>query len=268
MTSVLNLGGGTNSGAMVLRMVRTGDRPDFIVFADTGGELPRTYEFLDALDAWLADWEIKIVRVRGIRNIRNIRTLEQECLETSTMPGIAYGMKSCSMQWKREPIEKFENNEPKLTPRKGQARTTEEKITKILGFDVDEFRRATKKEDERYIYRYPLIEWGWGRDECAEEIARAGLPQPGKSSCFFCPNMEPGEILALPDGYLARALEIERRALTSRTEQVHDGKKIISTIAGLGRDFAWASLVAQSDLFRAPPRDRSMPCDCFDGSTT
>lgn len=266
MRAVINFGGGLNGTAVVTRKVRTGDRPDFIVFADTGGERPETYAHLDAMDAWLASYEMApIVRVRGIRNIRNIRTLEQECLETSTMPGIAYGMKSCSMQWKREPIEKWENNEPALTPHKGRPRAADERITKILGFDLDELRRATKKEDERYVYEYPLIAWGWGRDECAEEVARCGLEIPPKSSCFFCPNMEPHEIMALPPDLLARALEIERRALTARSADVAVGDKIISTIAGLGRDFSWASLIAQQDLFRAPARDRSAPCDCYDG---
>lgn len=47
---VLSLGGGTQSCALAL-MSAQGDLPklDHIVFADTQGELPETYEYIDYL---------------------------------------------------------------------------------------------------------------------------------------------------------------------------------------------------------------------------
>ena len=43
------------------------------------------------------------------------------------------------------------------------------------------------------------MEWGWARDDCIQQIEAAGLPQPGKSSCFFCPSMRAEEIIHLRD---------------------------------------------------------------------
>ena len=34
------------------------------------------------------------------------------------------------------------------------------------------------------------MEWGWSRKDCIQAIRDAGLPLPGKSSCFFCPSMK------------------------------------------------------------------------------
>lgn len=255
--SVLNLGGGTNSAAVIVGMKERGERPDFIVFADTGGELPRTYAFLDELDAWLKTAGFPpITRVR--RELDGGLTLEQQLLKYRDLPSTAYGSKRCSGQFKRDPIEKWENNEPTLTPHKGRKRQPEDRFVKILGFDIDELYRvaaAVGHDESRYIRRYPLIEWGWGRDECVDAIKRAGLSLPGKSACFFCPNRTRSEILSLPPSYLARALEIERVAATNH--------RFGDRIAGLGRTFAWRSLVAQKEMF--VPSDREMPCDCFDG---
>ena len=80
--------------------------------------------------------------------------------------------------------------------------------------------------------RYPLIEdWHWTRDDCIRAIQEAGLPLPGKSSCFFCPSMKRKEIEALkrqyPDLY-RRALAIEENAMPH-----------LKTVKGLGRNYAW-----------------------------
>ena len=43
-------------------------------------------------------------------------------------------------------------------------------------------------------------------------IERAGLPKPGKSSCFFCPSMKKKEIQALWENYpdlFQRAIALE-----------------------------------------------------------
>jgi len=44
MSFVVSFGGGTNSTAMLVGMWERGERPDAILFADTGGEKPHTYQ--------------------------------------------------------------------------------------------------------------------------------------------------------------------------------------------------------------------------------
>jgi hypothetical protein len=35
---------------------------------------------------------------------------------------------------------------------------------------------AGNQDDPKYEFWYPLIEWGWDRERCKEEIRAAGLP--------------------------------------------------------------------------------------------
>ena len=182
--TVCAYGGGTNSTAMLVELARRGQLPNLILFADTGGERPETYAYVAMFDEWL--------RERGCVGIETVRyttregitlTLEQHSLNHKMLPSLAYGFKSCSLRFKRGPQDKYVNNwEPAR-----EAWKRGEKIVKLIGYDLDERHRAKIEEDKKYTYRYPLIEWGWGRDECVEVIASAQLPQPGKSACFFCP---------------------------------------------------------------------------------
>ena len=50
---VVSYGAGTNSTAMVCEMVRRGEPIAAVVFADTGGERPATYEHLREFSDWL-----------------------------------------------------------------------------------------------------------------------------------------------------------------------------------------------------------------------
>ena len=245
---VVSYGGGVNSTAMLIEMVRRGERCDAIVFADTGGERPETYAHLETFSAWLTRHDypaITTVRNDGIHG-----TLERECLTNRRLPSAVFGFASCSDKYKRRPFAKW------LKASGWQA------VTVCIGFDADEPHRADRGEakDDPYAKRFPLIEWNMGRDECVDVMEEAGIAVPGKSSCFFCPNMKSYEIFQLHDTHpelMRRALAIEANAETT-------------SIKGLGRDWSWESLIRayedQGDLFSGF-RDRltDMPCGCHDG---
>lgn len=78
---------------------------------------------------------------------------------------------------------------------------------------------------------YPLMEWGWDREACIRAIEAAGLPQPGKSSCFFCPSMRAEEIIDLRERYP----ELFRRALALED----NARANLKTVRGLGRNYSW-----------------------------
>lgn len=246
MTIVVSYGGGTNSTAMLIGMVEREERPDAILFADTGGERPETYEYVAMFSAWL--------QTRGFPAIETVRkdgpTLEEDCLKRKALPSVAYGFKSCSDHYKIRPQAAWLKTwQPAI-----DAWARGERVVKCIGFDADEPYRADGKEgDSKFQNRYPLIEWDYGRADCINLIAMAGLPQPGKSSCFFCPNSKPHEILALP-------AELKERAL--RMEDEHE-----TGVKGLGRSWSWRNLidsdVAQIKLFPEPTG--GMPCGCVDG---
>lgn len=60
-------------------------------------------------------------------------------------------------------------------------------VETFIGISTDEYERAKTGQNEYEIRRYPLLELGLNRIDCANIIAEAGLPVPPKSSCFFCP---------------------------------------------------------------------------------
>jgi len=61
-----------------------------------------------------------------------------------------------------------------------------------IGISVDEIQRAGRGRETPYSVReYPLLDLGLRRSDCLNIVADAGLPQPPKSSCFFCPFHRP-----------------------------------------------------------------------------
>ena len=251
---VVAYGGGTNSTAMLVLMHETGQRPDHIVFADTGGEKPHTYEHLRVVNEWCKSIgfpEIVTVRKRG--RVYVGETLEENCLRKSMLPSIAYGFKTCSQKYKVQPQDMYFNNLPEAKA----VWAAGDKILKYIGYDADEMRRARDFTDDKYAFVYPLIAEDWGREECIEAIRRAGLPQPGKSACFFCPSSKKQEILDLKREYpvlFQRALAMEANAE-------------LTSVKGLGRRFSWREFAdkheTQADLFSDAGSE--VPCGCYDG---
>jgi hypothetical protein len=247
---VVAYGGGTNSTALLVGMLERGERPDLILFADTGGEKPGTYAHTATVSNWCASVGFpRIETVRYANKAGQVITLYDKCISGKMLPSIAYGFKSCSEKWKRRPQDRYVS---KWAPAQA-AWDAGLKVVKLIGYDADEDRRAGIAEDAQYAYRYPLIEWGWDRDACVAAIQRAGLPQPGKSACFFCPNSTEDEIRALPPELQQKAVAMEDNAE-------------LTTIAGLGRRFPWRDVIrsdkAQGRFDFGTPE---MPCGCFDG---
>lgn len=198
---VVAYGAGVDSTAVLVEFARLDIRPDLILFADTGGEKPETIEHLHRMSVWL--------RFRGFPEVTTVRrtptngkngwyaTLEEQCIKNKMLPSLAYGgLKGCSLKWKREPQDAYCNNwEPaKRAWRAGL------KVRKVIGYDAgakDSRRAWQMTDDAKYSYWYPLREWGWDRARCESEIAKAGLPVPLKSACFFCPATQPEELIEL-----------------------------------------------------------------------
>lgn len=255
---IVSYGGGTNSTAMLVGLLERGERPDAIVFADTGSEKPHTYGHVLLVSEWCATHGFPAVETVKGSQPRQLEdgSLEAECLRLGCLPSRAMGFGACSQKWKIDPFNKWL-----------RAKGLTEKPTKLIGFDFDEPERAERApaEEPLCLRRYPLIEWGWGREECVAAIDRAGLPQPGKSACFMCPSSKKHEILTLRDQYpelLDRALEIERRALAG------EGQAPAFRGKGLGRHFAWADVVKMADAQLCMFSDAGVPavdCGCYDG---
>lgn len=261
---VVAYGGGTNSVAMLCGFRDLGIKPSLIVFADTGGELPYTYDHIKMMSCKTKEWwgleiETVVATYKG-----QPETLEDSCLRKKVLPSLAYGFKACSLKHKVDP----QNKRLKQWMKDNGIN----QITRCIGYDAgeghrkvdSEYKQLTKNLSERYWY--PLIDWKWRRQECIETIKRHGIPLPGKSSCFFCPAMKFGEIFRLKQEhpeYFNRAIQLERNL------QVKD------RVRGLNFGVPWYEIVESDEkqlkmfeffdeLDNTRP-NAHIPCGCYDG---
>ena len=259
---VVAYGGGVDSSAMLILMARRGIRPDLILMADTGGEKPQTYEYVNTT---FRDWlrAVQFPPVVWVRRGKGKKvpymTLEGQCLYHGTLPSIAFRRnKTCSIKWKREPQDRYVVSWPPATRCWEQGK----RVLKAIGFDAgpSDGRRikdsttcgecghkwtperggllqlecpvCQEKVEELYDYWYPLAEWGYDREACKEVIRSEGLAVPIKSACFFCPSAKKHEIQWLSENHpdlLRRSLQMEERAWPK-----------LRGIKGLGgHDYSW-----------------------------
>ena len=102
--NMVSYGGGVNSTALLVGLHQHRIPVDLILFADTGAEHPHTYAYLDIMDRWLKDHGMPpITRVYKTTRDGKRLTLEQECLQSGTLPSMAYGFKRCSLKHKIGP---------------------------------------------------------------------------------------------------------------------------------------------------------------------
>ena len=266
---VVSFGGGVDSTAILCglnELAERGDdraRPDLILFADTGGELPETYDHIALTSAWCVDRGLPPVttvsRKLTVRTVAPYDTLEGNCLDNETLPSEAFGMGSCSIKWKQDPMSRYLSGYKRAPATPGWLRENgwPSKAVRIIGYDAGEAKCGKRgkwakipETDEAY-YRYPLVEWGWGREYCRLVIERNGLPVPPKSACFFCPNQTEEELRTMavdnPD-LLRRAIAMEDGAIA--------GKHQLREIEGLwrrtrkrdNRPGRWAAWVQQEGL--------------------
>ena len=240
---VVAYGMGVDSTAMLIGLAQRGVRPDLILFADTGGEKPETYLYAPVFRQWLRDVDFpQFEVVRYQPPIAPYDSLYGNCWHNQTLPGLAFGRKSCSIKWKAE------RRVRAWLPAR-EAWNAGLKVKKLLGFEAgEEYRRyGDRGDDPRYDHWYPLMDWGWDRDTCRRVIADAGLPVPVKSACWYCPAMKKPELVALaaehPDLY-AKAIALEDRYRAGK----HFGSGEGRSTRGLGRRFSWREHGEQSGL--------------------
>lgn len=251
---VLSYGGGVNSTALLVEAVRRAIPINLILFADTGDERPETYSYVETFSSWLVGQGYPAIEtVRWIRRDGSFIPLGALSLRNRELPSKAYGFSGCTTKWKQQPLDK------RVREWANGAATVE----RWIGYDADEPERARRMLEKNpqppggtlaYAWRCPLVEWDMGRAECEAAILAAGLPSPGKSSCYFCPSMRRAEIDALarehPD-LVAKALEIEDAARPN-----------LVTVKGLGRSFSWREYLAGQTTEGAGPEQ---DCGCYDG---
>lgn len=229
----VNFGGGTNSVALVVELVKRGFKPDWVLFADTGSEKPETYAAIVRAAEWLESQGVTFSVTRwwrqrgdgsertalGVRRANEavarlarwerwipeggwFETLEDYCLRTGYMPSAAYGYGGCSTKFKRQPAERW------------RAQHGFSETVYCLGFDSGEERRVNKRKCDRAAEGeqlgedpwYPLYAWGISRERCEEIVEESGLGPVPKSACWFCPYTKTPRV-ARAQGGVAQPLQ-------------------------------------------------------------
>jgi hypothetical protein len=259
MIRVLNFGGGTNSAALAIECIRRGIKIDLMPFADTGSEFPHTYEFCSEFSAWsLANGGppvsvVRWIRVRGEQRGQFV-PLHTWCIQHKTAPSRTFGLSGCTVKWKQQPIDKWVKEHPLVRAEHAAGHPVE----RLIGYDAGEPGRAERMlaknpQPDLWTWKAPLVDWDLDRDDCEDVIRQAGLPQPGKSSCWMCPSLKKAEIRELARRYpdlAAEAIRIERNA-------------DLRTRKGLGSYFSWEDLLREGAC--PGPDAPDAACGCYDG---
>lgn len=164
---ILSFGGGVNTVALMIYLIKEKMPFDEAVFADTGGELPETYEYLKIAEKYLKKHNIPLITVKSKSG-----TLYDTCKRRRVIP---------SQIWR------WSTRDKKVIPIHTYYRSLQVHIYEYLGITYDEIERM-KPSTESYITSlFPFVDAKITREDCIHIIRDAGLPIPVKSGCYFCP---------------------------------------------------------------------------------
>lgn len=243
---VLSLGGGTQSCALALMSAR-GDLPrlDLVVFADTQGELPETYEYLAWLSSRLHDAGIPMLVVSA-GSLYDALLSDVPTGHNPTPPAHVVNPDGtrgrinryrCSYDYKRRQIERTVKAwvSEQVGSRGGWKRAT---VEQWIGFSADEIGRCKPSLECRCGHpkarhddgecgaprcscstwspwqrnAWPLIDLNMRRGETIRWFGEHGYPVPPRSACYFCPNSGDDRWRALRargDGLWERACHLD-----------------------------------------------------------
>lgn len=164
---ILSYGAGVDSTALAIWLVENRLPFDYAVFADTGGELPATYDYLQEFKPWLEAHGVKFVIVKN-----KSETLYDRCMRRKVIPSEVW--RWCTRDFKIKPIHRF-------------YKTLKCDINQYIAIDFGEIQRMKDSKVDYITNLYPLIDNKFDRKKCVEIIKEAGFKVPIKSGCFYCP---------------------------------------------------------------------------------
>lgn len=189
MIHVISLGAGVQSSTMALMAARgeLTPMPDAAIFADTGAEPQKVYDWLNVLERELPFLVARVAR----GNLRDeIYGWAAGANRIDARPpfftsGGGMLRRQCTQDFKIQPIRKKVRELIGLKP--GQRGPAEIAVTQWIGISTDEAMRMKPSRDHYIAMRWPLIEKGMSRTDCLAWLDSHGYPAPPKSACTFCP---------------------------------------------------------------------------------
>jgi len=190
--TVISLGVGVQSSTMAL-MSAKGVLPkvDCAIFADTGYEPKKVYEYLEWIKTQLP-FPIYIVSKGNIKNdmigsIDNGTRFPTAPFFTRNAETGKKGMlmRQCTNDYKIQPIRKKIRELCNVDYKKHFPK--DKFVEQWLGISTDEIIRMKQARDKYINNIYPLIDLKMSRSNCLKWMADNGYPLPEKSACICCP---------------------------------------------------------------------------------
>lgn len=189
---VISYGGGVQSTALIVLATQGKIDADVALFANVGdhAENPATLDYMGVIAPWAAERGVSVIEQRWVDRTGKTRDLYDDLVgDNRTIPipvymaGGAPGNRQCTSRYKIEVIGRWLRD---------HGATADDPATVHVGISTDEYQRINARRAQPWeTPSYPLINLGLSRQDCANVIARAGLPVPPKSSCWFCPFRSP-----------------------------------------------------------------------------
>lgn len=192
MVEILSSGGGTQSTAIVALIVQGRlPKPDMVVIADTGREMPTTWKYLDEVTIpALKSVGVEIHRIgqdycspadRDIFHASGTLMIPVFSRQSGDVGKLS---SFCSDKWKARVVNRW------LKQKHGLRRID---YRKWIGFSMDETRRVNRmmggEEYKTGLLRLPLVhDVPLRRDDSINVVMEMGWPKPPRSRCWMCPN--------------------------------------------------------------------------------
>lgn len=228
--NIISLGAGVQSSVMALMAseLPAEKRPAFAVFADTMGEPPSVYQWLDWLEPRLAFPLHRVKkgplaedcqRVKRTKSGKRRWDLSIPMYVKSENGKPAPITRGCTLNYKIHPINRLiRSNIPPHTYmawRKMFRRGLEPDplVSVWLGISTDEASRMKPAREPWLKNRWPLIEWEMNRSDCLLWMKKNGFPRPPRSACYFCPfhsDVEWARLRKEEPASFQKAVEFER----------------------------------------------------------
>lgn len=170
------------------------EAPDCAIFADTQAEPASVYEWLDWLESRLS---FPLYRVtagsleeddghRRTSKKSGLRYVKTKAPYWAWSEGRAGGVVSrrCTLDYKIAPVRRKVRRLLGIYRKHTPPGTLCEMW---LGISRDEAHRMKPSQIPWAIHRWPLIDLGMSRADCLRWAERAGMPEPPRSACVFCP---------------------------------------------------------------------------------
>lgn len=219
---VLSFGAGVQTTALAILAAKGHVEPyNALVFADTGGEHPETYRYLEQVFVPWANGSLRTVRYDS--PTYGAETLYDLAWRRRIVPSIIN--RWCTDQFKVRPINKA-------------LRHYSQSVEISIGISADESHRCVDRGKGWLKYEWPLVALGLTREDCRRVIADGGLPEPRKSGCWFCPFQSRRCWLELAESHpdlWEKALALEANAVSRNPKDFLGCDKPIASLLSEGR---------------------------------